>query len=165
MSQICKDLLLPSHYLKISRSVDTDLKISTSVVTNPVTEHNSEKLYPISYPETKQQSSQRKSPSSPRPKEKARQIKSNIKSMLICYIYIYILTGLFIRSSSLLVRQSLKNSIAIFSNVILPSPHSHVSTVSKKFHQQNFIYAFLYSLRWISPAPWIQNCKRTMWRV
>ena len=35
-------------------------------------------------PETKTQSSQRKSPGSPRPK-KARQVRSNIKSMLICF--------------------------------------------------------------------------------
>ena len=35
-------------------------------------------------PETKQQSSQWKSPGSPRPK-KARQVKSNIKTMLICF--------------------------------------------------------------------------------
>jgi histone-lysine N-methyltransferase SETMAR len=35
-------------------------------------------------PETKQQSSQWKHPSSPRPK-KVRQVKSNVKSMLICF--------------------------------------------------------------------------------
>jgi hypothetical protein len=35
-------------------------------------------------PETKQQSSQWKCPSSPRPK-KPRQVKSNVKSMLICF--------------------------------------------------------------------------------
>ena len=35
-------------------------------------------------PETKQQSSQWKSPGSPRPK-KARQVKSNIETMLICF--------------------------------------------------------------------------------
>jgi len=40
-------------------------------------------------PETKQQFSQWKTPSSPQMK-KARQIRSNIKSMLIVFIYIYI---------------------------------------------------------------------------
>ena len=37
-------------------------------------------------PETKQQSSQWKSASSPRPK-KTRQVKSNVKNMLICFFY------------------------------------------------------------------------------
>jgi hypothetical protein len=50
-------------------------------------------------PETKQQSSQWMSPSSPRAKE-ARQVKSNIKS-----IFFFILTELFIRRLSLLVSQ------------------------------------------------------------
>ena len=36
-------------------------------------------------PETEQQSSQWKSASSPRPKKKARQVKSNVKTMLICF--------------------------------------------------------------------------------
>jgi hypothetical protein len=38
-------------------------------------------------PETKQQSSQWKCPSSPRP-NKAQQVKNNVKSMLICFFYI-----------------------------------------------------------------------------
>jgi hypothetical protein len=61
-------------------------------------------------PETTQQSSQWMSPSLPWLKN-ARQVKSNIKSM---FIYFFILMGLFIRRSTLLVRQSIKSSVVMF---------------------------------------------------
>ena len=61
-------------------------------------------------PETKQQSSQWKSPQSPRPK-KARQVRSQTKSMLIVFLT---LKGLCTGNSYLPVRQSILNSTAVF---------------------------------------------------
>ena len=60
-------------------------------------------------PEAKQQSTQWKSPSSPRP-QKARQSRSAIKSMLIIF---FTFAALSIENSSLKVKQSTRNSIRV----------------------------------------------------
>ena len=58
--------------------------VNPSFLSNVIT---GDETWVYSYdPETKTQSSQRKSPGPPRPK-KARQVRSNIKSMLICFFH------------------------------------------------------------------------------
>ncbi|PNF20516.1 hypothetical protein B7P43_G06298 [Cryptotermes secundus] len=70
------------HRLEVCRELQQQLQEDPNFLSKVVTGDES---WVYGYnPESKQQSSQWKSPSSPRPK-KARQVKSNIKSMLICF--------------------------------------------------------------------------------
>ena len=68
--------------------LDVCLDLKENAANNPSFLSNvitGEETWAYAYdPETKTQSSQWKSPGSPRPK-KARQVRSNIKSMLICF--------------------------------------------------------------------------------
>ncbi|PNF35236.1 hypothetical protein B7P43_G06872 [Cryptotermes secundus] len=72
------------HRLEVCRELQQQLQEDPNFLSKVVTGDES---WVYGYdPKSKQQSSQWKSPSSPRPK-KARQVKNNIKSMFICFLY------------------------------------------------------------------------------
>jgi len=71
-----------ANHLDVCREMKVQLKTDPDFLSKIITGDES---WCYGYdPETKQQSSQWKSASSPRPK-KARQVKSNVKTMLICF--------------------------------------------------------------------------------
>jgi histone-lysine N-methyltransferase SETMAR len=77
------------HSLEVSMELKKQVRNDPDFLYKVVT--GDESLIHVYDPETKQKSSQWKYPSSPRPK-KARQVKSNVKSMQICFFDFYGIT-------------------------------------------------------------------------
>jgi hypothetical protein len=74
-----------SHHISVCRDLKQQARDNPNFISNIIT---SDETWVYGYdPETKQQSSQWKSPNSPRPK-KARQVRSNVKPMLIVFFNI-----------------------------------------------------------------------------